>query len=136
MNPNRLTFEQGLERIAKAVGSINFLSKIRTSRDKDLQPVLEKLSTDNVPESFHKWQLPFSLDRCQMFISSAGPDVRVPEHAHDADGVRIMISGSIRYGDHVLTAGDWMFVPGGKRYSFDTGPHGATMFYCYQCCCA
>jgi hypothetical protein len=49
--------------------------------------------------------------------------------------VRFIISGSIKYNGIELTAGDWMFVPKGEEYEFTVGPLGASMAYCYQCCC-
>ena len=68
-----------------------------------------------------------------MFISSAPPKAKVPSHAHDGPGVRFISSGSIKYKEQELTAGDWMYIPKGKAYSFEVGALGATMFYCYQC---
>ena len=68
-----------------------------------------------------------------MFITTAPPHVKIPVHSHDGPGVRFIATGSITYKGKELTAGDWMYVPAGKDYSFEVGEFGATMFYCYQC---
>jgi len=93
-------------------------------------------ANDSVPEGFQKWQLPFYLEGGQFFITTAGPNLEVGEHAHDDDGVRFIISGSIFYDGIELGQGDWMYLPKGQRYGFRTGPAGALMWYCYRCCCA
>lgn len=136
--PNRLTFEQGLDRIKDAVKKAGSDPKqaILTSRDELGVNLQKSLQVNNVPEGFTKYQLPFNLERTQMYITSAPANSKVPEHSHDGDGLRFIASGSINYNGKVLSSGDWMFVPAGKQYSFEVGPLGAMMFYCYQCSCA
>ena len=138
-NPNKLTFEQGLERIEKAVKAEGLdTKKIVTSRDAKASKLREVLMTKNVPGGFMKWQLPVALQcQSQMFISVGAPNTKVPKHSHDdGPGLRFIGAGSILYNGKELTAGDWMYIPKGEPYSFEVGPLGATMFYCYCCCCA
>ena len=113
--------------------------KIVHSRDPKVAKLLyKKLAVENVPEGFSKTMLPIHLEKSStLYISSAAPNVRVPKHSHDeGEGIRFMISGSIKFADTELTAGDWMYVPAGFPYEFEVGPQGATMCYCYCCCCA
>jgi hypothetical protein len=139
-NPNRLTFGQGLERIQEAIEKVGFRmgGRIVTSRDEGAKGLREVLAVTNVPDGFRKYQLPVHLPGpSQMFISMAEPDIHTPEHSHDdGDGIRFIAGGSIIYEGKELTAGDWMYIPRGQRYSFDVGPNGALMCYCYCCCCA
>jgi hypothetical protein len=134
--PNALTFEQGITRIKEA--GFDFKSKITTSRDAAANEATRKLMVSNVPGGFKKFQLPLYMDKpSQLFVSIGAPDAEVPEHSHDeGDGIRYIVSGSIIYNGQELTAGDWMFIPAGMKYSLRVGPRGAHMFYCYQCCCA
>lgn len=138
--PNRMTFDQGVDRLNTALKDhrLDYKSRIVTSRDPDFAKVSESLRVTNVPEGFAKWQLPIMLDGpSQMYVTVANPNATVPTHSHDeGDGLRWIISGSIIYEGKELTAGDWMFVPRGKPYSFLVGDKGAVMAYCYQCCCA
>jgi hypothetical protein len=139
-NPNRLTFEQGLARIERAIekAGLKLTGRIVTSRDPGMAKLREALRTSNEPGGFQKYQLPVAL-RCesQMFLTVAQPGAKAPRHSHkEGDGIRFIAAGSIIYEGKELTANDWMFIPAGKGYSFEVGPHGATMFYCYCCCCA
>lgn len=135
-----LSFESGAERVKEAladVGIDNIDDAIFTSRDAANKRLTETLKVKNIPEGFVKWQLPVVLDRAQMFISAAAPGAKVPAHVHkEGAGVRFIASGSIVYNDQELVAGDWMYIPAGSPYSFEVGPMGAVMCYCYACCCA
>jgi hypothetical protein len=138
-NPNALSFDQGVERIKKAATAAGLRADaIVTSRDDAARKAVRALAVDNVPNGFTKWQLPVYLDcASQLFMSFAAPNTKVPEHSHDeGDGIRFILSGSIRYQDQELVAGDWMFIPKGKPYRFEVGPMGVGMCYCYCCCCA
>ena len=139
-NPGRLTFEQGLRRIKDAAKKtqLDQTSEIVTSRDTRAAKAQSLLKVDNIPDGFVKWQLPVYLEKpSQLFITVAPPDADVPEHSHDeGDGIRFISAGSINYNGQELTAGDWMFIPKGKTYSFKVGTFGAMMCYCYCCCCA
>ena len=112
--------------------------QIVTSRNPRVRKVTDLLSVKNIPDGFKKWQLPVYLDGpSQMFLSIGAPDLNVPEHSHDeGDGLRVIIGGSIIFDGVELTEGDWMFIPKGKKYQFKVGRGGASMFYCYRCCCA
>src|SRR5438045_518400 len=139
-NPNKLTFEQGIDRIKDAIkkAGARIDGKILTSRDPAARKLSESLRVKNIPDGFKKWQLPVYMDGpSQMFLSIGAPDIDVPLHSHDeGDGLRVIIGGSIIYDGTELTEGDWMFIPKGTRYKFKVGPGGASLFYCYQCCCA
>jgi hypothetical protein len=138
-NPNALKFEDCVARIETALKTTPLKKNtIITSRDKESAQLREALRVTNVPPGFSKWQLPLYFDKpTHLFISVANPGVHTPEHSHDeGGGIRFIASGSIIYNGAELTAGDWMFVPAKAKYSFTVGPFGATMFYCYPCCCA
>ena len=139
-NPNRLTFDQGLERIRKALDYVNLDTReqIVTSKNPLSVKLRGMLEVDNIPDGFKKWQLPVYLDQpSQLFISVGTPGTKVGRHSHDeGDGIRFIAGGSIFYQGQELTAGDWMFIPKGHPYEFDVGPVGAIMCYCYCCCCA
>jgi hypothetical protein len=140
--PNQLTFAEGIERIKAAVAKSGReeVTKIVTSRDANSDSLIDGLKVENVPEGFTKYQLPVfmtDIPGVQFFLSFGAPESKVAEHSHDeGDGMRFIASGSIHFEGKELTAGDWMFIPKGKRYSFTVGKQGAGMFYCYSCCCA
>lgn len=97
-NPNRLTFEESLERIRGAVDEAGLREgAIITSKDEAAVRAMDALAVDNVPDGFKKWQLPVYLgEPSQMFISVAEPGVKVPTHAHEeGDGIRFIAGGSI-----------------------------------------
>jgi len=134
--PNRLKIDACAKRVKDAIQKVRFdmEKQIVTSRDREAVQLRKELATRNIPGGFTKWQLPLDFSRCFMFISVASPDAKVPEHAHDeGSGIRFIASGSITYKGKELTAGDWMYIPKGVKYSFEVGPFGATLFYCYQC---
>jgi len=132
-----ISFAEGVERINEALNKTNYRiqSKILTSRDPEAVKLCNLLAVDSVPDGFTKWQLPFHLKEGQFFITTAQPGASVGDHAHDDVGVRFIMAGSIYYDGIELNAGDWMYIPKGNPYSFKVGPFGASMCYCYQCCC-
>ena len=135
-----LTFNEGLERISKAMrqAGLEVRKEVITSRDETAKKAQSLLEIKNLLPGFVKWQLPVYLQRAsQLFITVAPPNASVPSHSHDeGDGIRFIASGSIQYNGKELTAGDWMFIPAGTKYEFKIGPVGAMMCYCYCCCCA
>jgi hypothetical protein len=133
-----MTFEQGLKRIETACldAGLIFSDKVVTSKDSDSAKATEALMVTNIPEGVSRWQLPFFVERSQFFLSVASPYTKVPQHSHSDTGVRLIISGSLKFKDQELTAGDWMYVPANVPYSFEAGPQGATFFACYQGSCA
>ena len=139
--PNKLTFDACVERIRTAVEKSGVSApkdKILTSKSTGVAKATEALQTHNIPAGFHKWQLPVYLaSPSQFFVSVGTPGTKVAEHSHDeGDGLRYIVSGSIIHDGVELAAGDWMFIPRGTKYSIEVGRLGATMFYCYSCCCA
>ena len=136
-NPNRLKFAACTERLQRAVTAAGFKTdgQIITSKDEGAAKLRKTLSTANVPKGFQKWQLPVHLDNpSHLFITVAEPNAKSPRHSHkDGDGIRFIAGGSITYEGQELSAGDWMFIPAGKAYSFEVGPLGAVMCYCYAC---
>ncbi|MEP3476420.1 MAG: cupin domain-containing protein [Hyphomicrobiales bacterium] len=139
-NPNQSTIKECISELYE-VQKINNIdtTRIITSRDHGMKQLsLETLSVENIPQGFVKTRLPVFFETpTTLYISTGAPGVKVPSHSHDeGDGIRIMISGSIHYGEKELTQGDWMFIPAGVPYEFEVGNQGATMCYCYGCCCA
>lgn len=138
-DPNQATYAEGAVRVERAVRAlkVDLKSKIVTSRDPAAEKLKRALPIRNVPEGFEKWQLPFAFDKGLFFVTHAKAGVKAGEHSHDeGDGIRFIVSGSIYFNKHELTAGDWMFIPAGVPYSFEVGKAGALMCYCYCCCCA
>jgi hypothetical protein len=139
-NPNQRSLAacmQELRDFQKAQGLDT--RRIVTSQDEVVRKhAYETLAVHNVPEGFTKTRLPvFFEGATTLYISSAAPGATVEPHSHDeGDGIRVMLTGSIRFGERELRAGDWMFGPAGQKYEFTVGPTGASMFYCYACCCA
>ncbi|MEO7573504.1 MAG: cupin domain-containing protein [Acidimicrobiales bacterium] len=138
-NPNRLSFEEGLDRIRQAAGGdLGTKGRVLTSRDDSAIRARDSLAVDNVPAGFVKWQLPVYLSApSQLFVTVAEPGAKARAHSHDeGDGIRFIAGGSIIFEGTELVPGDWMFIPGGTHYDFEVGPNGAIMCYCYSCCCA
>jgi hypothetical protein len=140
-NSNRLTFDEGIERIKKATAphTDQMAGKIITSRDPNIGTITDALKVENLPSGFVKWQLPVyfqGVPGAQFFLTAGTPNAKVGTHSHNADGIRFILNGSIHYDGKELTGGDWMFIPKDAPYSFDVGPKGVTMAYCYSCCCA
>lgn len=138
-NPNRLSFEDGVNMITRAARKAGVpRRRIITSKDASVQKAIRALGIKNVPAGFNKWTLPTYFNGpTQLYFSFAAPKAKVPDHSHDdGDGLRVIVSGSMFYRGQELKAGDWMFIPRGKTYSYEVGPMGVGMFYCYECCCA
>ncbi|HWR32142.1 MAG TPA: cupin domain-containing protein [Chitinophagaceae bacterium] len=138
-DPNVAVFQDGVRRVEMALAKIKFRigRRVITSQDKEAVRLANLLAVDNIPEGFKKWQLPFIMDRSQLYISVGNPDVMVPLHSHDeGDGIRFIMSGSVYFRDRELKSGDWMFIPRGTKYTMKIGPLGAVMCHCYCCCCA
>ena len=138
--PKHLSFEEGKKRTLELMKKHQVdLTKITTSQDENIKALTRELVVDKkgVPDGFMKWQLPFFFPAgCLNYLSFGAPNAEVGEHSHDeGQQLRIIMNGSISYKDKALTQGDWMYVPGGMKYSFNVGPQGVGMFYCYQCCC-
>ena len=144
-SPQTCTFEEGIERVKQALRAHGLSTQgktIVTSRDEGYLKLSETLRcpSPSLPSGFVKFQLPVYFEGgpgSQFYLSVGNPYTKVGRHSHDeGDGLRFIISGSIIYQGKELVSGDWMFIPKGAPYSFEVGPRGAQMFYCYQCCCA
>lgn len=95
----------------------------------------DDLRTNGMPVGFEQHQLPivFPGKEAMYFLTTAQPNATFPEHRHETNhGLRVIISGSIRYEEKELTAGDWMYVPRGCTYSFTAGEFGCTIFHAYD----
>lgn len=138
-DPNQATFDQGLKRIRSAAQRVGLRpNRVVTSQDHQALEAQRLLMMTDVPGGFTKWLLPVYLDKpSQLLVTLAAPNAEVPEHSHnEGPGIRLIAGGSIIYNGRELTPGDWMYIPAGAKYSFKVGPLGATMWYCYCCCCA
>jgi hypothetical protein len=138
-DPKRVkTLEEGIELIQSVQSDLGLSQDaIFTSIDVERAGGHPALLVTNIPSGFAKTMLPFYTDGAATFyLSSGAPNASVPTHSHDEGaGLRLIVGGSIRYGEQVLREGDWMFMPAGAEYEFDVGPTGVTMFYCYRCTC-
>ncbi len=137
-----ITFEEGVARIKQhhALLGISAQQKqtVITSRNENSVKLRETLKIANTPKGISKSQLPVYWEGkgAQFFISVAEPGAQIKEHSHsEGDGIRFIVNGSIRFDGQELGVGDWMFIPKGVSYSLEVGEFGATMLYCYQCCC-
>ncbi len=132
------SFSKCVERILKVVKGTELESctKIFTSKDKEVQEAIKQLRVKEILNGFYKWQLPvFFSDGVVIWITIGNPEAVIHDCQHDnGSGFKFIGCGSIVYNDIELTAGDWMYIPKGEKYSFQVGKFGATMLYCYECC--
>ena len=111
------------------------LRSIITSRDPAALRAKDNLAVENVPEGFQKWQLPVYLDGASVpYVTVGEPGARVSEHSHEGDMIRLIITGSIIFEGQELTAGDWMYIPAGKSYSYEVGGESQMTKYDYYKC--
>ena len=130
---------KGVRRVKDALKELGLTlgDKIVTSQDKEMQPLIERLRRDTMPDGFTQWQLPIILgggDRPVMsFITVGNSNAEVPPHRHRDDCLfRIVISGSLIYKDLELFPGDWMYIPTGQSYSFRAGMLGVVVMHVYN----
>lgn len=109
--------------------------RIVTSRDEGMDRVREELKRTHMPPGFEQWQVPIVFgpkDSVLAFVTEVAPGAKLPEHAHEGATIfRLILKGSLRFGDIELTAGDWMLVPPGAKYSFTAGSEGCTPWHWY-----
>jgi len=108
-----------------------------TSRDKGMDAVQRDLKRTGMPPGVEQWQIPIVVRPTGDALSFTGrmeAGAEVPEHAHAHPLLRIVIAGSLDYGDVTLKPGDWMFVPAGQSYSIKAGPDGCSTFYHHGSC--
>jgi quercetin dioxygenase-like cupin family protein len=127
---------KGVKRVKDALrkGGVRGGRRILTSRDAGMDSLRADLQRGKMPKGFQSWQLPVVLGPDQnmfAFMSVGAPGAEVPEHSHSLDLFRVIISGSVFYKGKELTAGDWMFVPGGSSYGLKAGQHGVVSFHKY-----
>jgi hypothetical protein len=60
----------------------------------------------------------------QLYEVRLEPNQRVDTHAHAEDEILFVVSGSMRFGSQVLTAGSSVSIPGMTLYTFESGPDG------------
>ena len=138
---------RGVQQVQRALQSVGIekLDRVICSRD----PLALKMrgSLTGVPRTsgVKAWQFPVILkcedaseadDGIQFYVSVGEPSTKVEAHAHsDGDGLHIVASGSVLFGDFELTSGDWLYVPKGEKYSFEYGLNGAITIQAHCCCC-
>lgn len=118
--------------------------KILCSRDDfvaALRPTLRNLIPADFP-GITRWFLPFAppmpadgTGRFSAYTSRLGSGAKVAEHSLSGSdyALKIVISGSITFQDRTLTAGDWLWIPGGESYSYAADSYGATVFTILPC---
>lgn len=123
--------DAGIERIKAALEKHNVTTQDRvvTSRDPGMDLVRHELMRGNMPPGVTSWQLPVWEQAGTMFpfMTVAAPGTVIPEHSHDRNLFRIVISGSMRVNGIDLAAGDWMYVPSGVTYSYTAGWDGGVI---------
>jgi len=112
---------------------IRAANHITTSRDTGMAAARNDLKRTGMPAGVEQWQLPVSLplENVLVFISRMKPGAVVPVHAHRVWVFRVIIAGSLKYGNKTLKPGDWMLVPPGEEYSIKAGSDGCTVFYAH-----
>jgi len=130
---------KGVRRVNDALKKLGVKlgDKIVTSRDKDMQELVNVLRRETMPDGFEQWQLPIVLgggNRPVMsFITVGNANAEVPQHRHRDDCLfRIVISGSLHFRDLELFPGDWMYVPTGQPYAFRAGKLGVVVMHVYN----
>jgi quercetin dioxygenase-like cupin family protein len=127
----------GAQRVRKALknqGVINPRAGVITSKDKGMHEARHELRRTNRPPGFQQWQLPILTEGgALVFLTVAEPGAVVPKHSHKRDLFRMVLSGSIITAGKELKAGDWMFVPKGKSYSYSAAFNpGAVILHFYD----
>src|SRR2546426_5501682 len=125
---------RGTRRVKDALEKhgIRYGDRVITSRDKGMDEVKGDLKRSGMPPGVEQWQVPIVVKPSGEALSFTGrmeAGAEVPEHVHKHPVFRIVIEGSLEYGDLTLKPGDWMFVPAGQAYSLKAGPEGFSTFY-------
>ncbi len=100
--------------------------RILTSRDPGMEFASSELPGRQLPGML-QWQQPVILPgNSLLYMTYLAPHARVPRHKHEGATVfRLIVRGSVRFGDVWLGPGDWMLVPPGEEYELEAGPEGA-----------
>ena len=107
---------------------------VLTSQDRGVEATRDDLRRTHMPAGFRQFQLPVVLgpDKNVLgFMTEGEPNSEIPEHSHGVELFRVVISGSVLYGDQELKAGDWMSVEAGSPYGFKSGDEGCIIFHMY-----
>lgn len=138
--PNCMSFENCVERIRMILREyeVDMREKVWTSADSVIKQVVERLKVDRICDGFYKWQLPVYFEKGALVWTTVGAPLKEISNCchNEGDGFKFIGSGSLIYNSVELNAGDWMFIPRGKTYSFRVGKHGVVMYYVYECCAA
>jgi hypothetical protein len=130
--------QTGIDQINDALKKFGFdtdRDRILTSRDPRMDQVRNALMRQNMPPGWQSWQVPAYLASKYsfFFLQVAQPGAVLPEHGHEVDQFRMVLSGGVIYNGVELKSGDWMFIPKGKEYglSISTNPGPAVITYAY-----
>jgi hypothetical protein len=66
-------------------------------------------------------------DGFSLVFARFSPGYLLPRHSHSADCTYYIISGSLRLGSQLLTAGDGFFVPANRPYTYEAGEKGVDL---------
>ncbi|KAF1996597.1 hypothetical protein P154DRAFT_579700 [Amniculicola lignicola CBS 123094] len=128
-----------LDKLAQSISS-----KVLCSRDPDVLAAKPDL-TDLIPAHFKgvtRWFLPIAPlmpsdgnGRFSAFTSCYAPGATVTPQRLDVSigAVKVVVSGSIQYRGHSLTAGDWIWFPAGETYEYTAEHLGAVLFTVLPC---
>ena len=126
--PDDSILETGPDRIREATG-VSDENEIVTSRDERRQPLPGRQMPPGIEQKLLAVSLPGKM---LAFQTSFEPNVVLPSHSHaDAATFRVVLEGSLYYGDVELKTGDWMYVPAGKSYEIRTGAEPCQIFHIY-----
>ncbi len=130
--------QTGVEEINQALKKHGFTTernRIITSKEPRMDQVRYELRRRNMPDGWQSWQLPAYLSSkfSFFFLQMAQPGSVLPEHAHEVDQFRVVLSGTVIYNGVELRSGDWMFIPKGEAYglSVSTNPCDVSILYAY-----
>jgi quercetin dioxygenase-like cupin family protein len=107
-------------------------TKFTTSRDRGWSDAL--IERKGMPQGWNTWQLPLYLKNGTsfFFIQRCETGTELPRHGHNVDQLRVVMSGKVSIDGKELSAGDWVFIPGGVKYSMKALSNaGPVILYCY-----
>ena len=127
---------KGVRRVMQALKKHGVAPRrgVLTSRERGVEDTREDLRRTHMPPGFEQWQLPVALGpdkNVLAFMTKAEPNAEIPEHSHRVELFRVVVSGSVFYGDQELTAGDWMSVQAGSSYGLRAGRDGCVICHMY-----
>lgn len=137
-DPNRSPVQVCIDRVDSALKKVGLTrNEVITSKHPKAEALRLALGTDNLPDGpIRKWQLPFIL-KCEavsFFVTVAEAGAKVPTHSHDqGDGMRFVAGGSMLFNGEKFNVGDWIFLPKGSPYNYESGPLGTIIISGYCC---